>query len=201
MSTPYGISTSIGSMTYDNYVNAPINGPLSTNQFPCSMPYHSYGTLVGIKPTPPQFYPSQEPIYSEMNTNARQQYLRSTGFSKPMMFFQNLNGKLSESTAFYSYSNGKYNPTSTHMNYIKPMQSSMYVNVKKSITVGKSSYKVGLSVEAPISTKNYYPSGTRSSLRRARSSGSVAPKKKGAIENSSLRTIAGGWGSLPRNTY
>ena len=34
MSTPYAISTSIGSVTYDNYVNAPIWGPLSTNQYP-----------------------------------------------------------------------------------------------------------------------------------------------------------------------
>ena len=76
MSTPYGISTSKGSVSYDNYVNAPITGPLSTNQYPCAMSYHSYGTLVGIRPTPPQFYPSQEPVYAEMNTNARHQYLR-----------------------------------------------------------------------------------------------------------------------------
>ena len=78
MSTPYGISTSIGSMSYNNYVNAPITGPLSTNQTPAQIPYHSYGTLVGIRPTPPQFYPSQEPVYADMNTNARYQYLRTS---------------------------------------------------------------------------------------------------------------------------
>ena len=171
MSTPYGISTSKGSVSYDNYVNAPITGPLSTNQYPCAMPYHSYGTLVGIRPTPPQFYPSQEPVYAEMNTNARHQYLRTA-----------------------------QSATSTHMNYIAPIQSSMYLNIKKSNAIGKSSYKVGLPEAAPISTKNYYPSGTRTSLRRARSGGCVAPKKKGAIENHSLQTVCG-WGSLPRQNY
>ena len=78
MTTPYSVTTSKGSVSYDNYVNAPITGPLSTNQYPCSIPYHSYGTLVGIRPTPPQFYPSQEPVYAEMNTNMRQQYLRTS---------------------------------------------------------------------------------------------------------------------------
>jgi hypothetical protein len=70
MTTPYSVTTSIGSVTYDGYVNAPILGPLSTDQYPCAMPYHSYGTLVGIRPTPPQFYPSQEPVFAEMNTKA-----------------------------------------------------------------------------------------------------------------------------------
>jgi ribonucleotide reductase beta subunit family protein with ferritin-like domain len=75
--TPYAVSINKGSVSYDNYVNAPITGPLSTNQYPCAIPYHSYGTLTGIRPTPPQFYPSQEPVYAEMNTNMRQQYLRT----------------------------------------------------------------------------------------------------------------------------
>ena len=65
MTTPYSVSTSIGSVSYDNYVNAPIVGPLSTNQYPSVIPYHSYGTLAGIRPTPPQFLPSQEPVYAE----------------------------------------------------------------------------------------------------------------------------------------
>ena len=30
MTTPYAVSTNIGSMSYNNYVNAPITGPLST---------------------------------------------------------------------------------------------------------------------------------------------------------------------------
>jgi len=201
MSTAYGISTSIGSVTYDNYVNAPINGPLSTNQYPFAMPYHSYGTLTGIRPTPPQFFPSQAPPYAEENTNARHQYLR-TCFSVPTLERQKALGKLSRPMSSYSFSTGKHTPVSTHMNYIVPQPSSMYTNNLKSIAVGKTAYKVGLPVEAPTSTKCYYPSGTRTSLRRSRSGGCVAPKKKGAIENYSLRNSEiCAWGSLPRQNY
>jgi hypothetical protein len=77
----------------------------------------------------------------------------------------------------------------------------MFVNIKKSIAVGKSAYKVGLNMNDPISTKNYYPSGTRSALQRARSSGCTAPKKKGSIYNTSLRPALGSWGALPRQGY
>lgn len=181
--TPYSVSISKGSMSYNNYVNTPILGPLSTNQYPTTIPYHSNGTLTGLRPTPPQFYPSQEPVYAQMNTNARQQYLR-TAQSTQALIAQREIGKQTNPIAYYS-NNRKY-PTSTHANYIAPIQSSMYLNIKKSNAIGKSSYKVGLPTEAPISTKNYYPSGTRSSIRRARSGGCVAPKKKGAIQNTSL---------------
>ena len=73
MTTPYAVSTNIGSMSYNNYVNAPITGPLSTNQTPAQIPYHSYGILNGIRPTPPQFYSMQTPVDAQMNTNARHQ--------------------------------------------------------------------------------------------------------------------------------
>ena len=201
MSTPYGISRSIGSVSYDNYVNAPITGPLSTNQYPCAMPYHSYGTLNGIRPTPPQLYPSQDPPYAEENSNARHQYLR-TAVSIPALARQTLLAKFSRPMSSYSFSTGKFYSVSTHMNYIVPPPSSMHTNVLKSIAVGKKAYKVGLPIEAPTSTKCYYPSGTRTSLRRARSGGCVAPKKKGAIENYSLRDgQVCAWGSLPRQNY
>ena len=81
MTTPYSISVSKGSQTFQGYVNAPITGPLDSSQYPYSMPYHSYGILTGQKPTPPQFYPGQEPVNSAMNTNARAQYLRTTSIS------------------------------------------------------------------------------------------------------------------------
>jgi hypothetical protein len=202
MTTAYGITTSIGSMSYDNYVNAPIYGPLSTNNYPCAMPYHSFGVLTGIRPTPPQFYPSQAPPYAEENTNARAQYLRSTGQSVNQLARQKALGKISPPNTFFDFSTGKHVAVSTHMNYIVPQPSSMYTNQKKSIAVGKSAYKVGLPIEAPISTKCYYPSGTRSTIKRARSGGCVAPKKKGAIENYSLRNgQVCAWGSLPRQNY
>jgi hypothetical protein len=201
MSTPYGISTSIGSMSYNNYVNTPIFGPLNTNRYPCTIPYHSYGTLTGQRPTPPQFYPSQDPPYADENSNARFQYYR-TAISKQALQSQIELGKTSQPISYTSKSSGRQFAVSSHTNYIPPIPSSLYVNIKKSTAVGQSAYKIGLPNNAPISTKNYYPSGTRSSLRRARSGGCTAPKKKGAIENTSLRNgQVCAWGSIVRSTY
>ena len=202
MTTPYAVSTNIGSSSFNNYVNTPILGPLSTNQYPSTIPYHSYGTLSGIRPTPPQFFPSQEPIYSEQGVIARQQYLRATGFSTKTLAEQKKSAKFSHPVPKFIYSSGKQYPVSSHVNYIAPIPSSMYVNIAKSVAVGKSAYKVGLPNYAPITTKNYYPSGTRTALQRARSSGCTAPKKKGSIYNTSLRS--GGinaWGAIPRQAY
>ena len=202
MTTPYGISTSIGSQTFQGYVNAPVTGPLTTNNYPFSMAYHSYGTLAGQRPTPPQFYPSQEPVYSEMNTNARSQYLRATSISTAEKMRQDALGKLSSAINKVISSSQRQVAVSTHVNYIAPKPSSMYTDIKKSIAVGKSAYKVGLPLAAPISTKNYYPSGTRSALQRARSGGCSAPKKKGSIYNTSLTQPGiNGYGSLPRQGY
>jgi len=200
--TPYAVSINKGSVSYDNYVNAPITGPLSTNQYPCAMPYHSYGTLIGIRPTPPQFYPSQEPVYAEMNTNMRQQYLRTAQSKESLAIQRERAIATAKGNSMFSYSTGTRHSTSGYMNYIAPIPSSMYVNVKKSNAVGQSAYKVNLPDNYAISTKNYFPSSTRSTLRRARSGGCVAPKKKGAIQNTSLangRVCA--WGSIVRQNY
>jgi hypothetical protein len=195
MSTPYGITRSMG--TISNYVYAPVFGPLSTNQTPGNIPHSNYGALPG-RPTPQQFYPSQEPVYADMNTNARHQYLR-TAQSVKTIAGQNATGKQSRPIAYTNYSNQKRTATSSHMNYIAPKDSSMYLNIKKSTAIGKSSYKVGLPTESLLSTKNYYPSGTRSSLRRVRSGGCVSPAKKGAIENKSLCSGSiCAWGPSPR---
>jgi hypothetical protein len=200
MSTPYGISTSIGSMNYNNYVNSRITGPLSTNQYPATIPYHSYGTLVGIRPTPPFFYPSQEPVAADQFTNSRHQYFRTAESAKALAIQRER--ALNSTGVFTSQSSQRQYNVSTHMNYIPPTDSSLHIQKMRANAVGKSSYKVGLPVEAPYSTKNYYPSGTRSSLRRARSGGCVAPKKKGAIENYSLKNgQVCGWGSIVRSTY
>jgi hypothetical protein len=201
MTTPYGITTSIGSQAYSGYLNTPINGPLSTNNYPFSMQYHSYGTLTGQRPTPQQFFPSQEPVNSDMSVNARAQYLRATDLSAKKKAIEDALGKLSTPVKFTSYSTQRQVPVSSHVNYIAPIASSMFTNIRKSVAVGKSAYKVGLPLEAPISTKNYYPSGTRSALQRARSGGSSAPKKKGSIYNTSLRPSLGSWGALPRQGY
>ncbi len=201
MTTPYGISTSIGSVNYDNYVNSRITGPLSTNQYPCAIPYHSYGILTGIRPTPPQFYPMQTPVDAQMNTNARHQYLR-TSVSNQRLQQQIALGKASSPMGYVVQSSQRQVPISTHTNYIPPVPSSLYVNTLKSNAVGQTAYKVKLPNAAPTGTKSYYPSGTRSTIRRARSGGCVAPKKKGSIYNTSLTNgQVCAWGSIVRQNY
>jgi hypothetical protein len=201
MTTPYAVSRNIGSVSYNNYVNAPITGPLSTNQTPAQIPYHSYGTLVGIRPTPPQFYPSQEPVYADMNTNARYQYLR-TSVSNQALQRQIALAKASSPQSYVINSSQRQVAVSSHTNYIPPIDGSLYINILKANAVGQSAYKVGLPVSAPITTKNYMPSSTRSSLRRARSGGCTAPKKKGSIYNTSLSNgQVCAWGAIVRQNY
>jgi len=201
MTTPYAVSTSIGSTSYSSYVNAPITGPLSTNQTPCQIPYHSYGILAGQRPTPPQFYPSQEPVYADMNSNMRKQYLR-TAISTTVKANQVALGKMSVPQSYVINSSQRQVPVSSHTNYIPPISSSMYVNIVKSNAVGQTAYKVNLPNSVPTGTKSYYPSGTRSTIRRARSGGCVAPKKKGAIENHSLSNgKVCAWGAIVRQNY
>jgi len=201
MTTPYAVSTNIGSISYNNYVNAPITGPLSTNQTPCQIPYHSYGILTGKNPTPPQFYSMQEPVYSEMNTNMRKQYLR-TAINKTLKNEQITLGKTSTPQTYIINSSQRQVPVSSHTNYIPPIQSSMYVNIIKANAVGQSAYKVNLPNNVPTGTKSYYPSGTRSTIKRARSGGCTAPKKKGSIYNTSLRNgQVCAWGSIVRQNY
>jgi len=203
MSIPYAVSRNIGSVSYNNYVNAPITGPLSTGQTPSQIPYHSYGTLTGIRPTPPQFYPSQQPVDSVMNTNARYRYLRTVQSVNALANQRRLAiATANNGPTFFNHSTGRQYSTSGHLNYIEPIPSSMYTDIKKTNSVGQSGYKVNLPVNAPISTKNYMPSSTRSSLRRARSGGCTAPSKKGSIHNYSLSNGATcGWGSIVRQNY
>jgi len=185
MTTPYGASTNIGSSSYSNYVNTPINGPLSRNRAPRQMPYHSYGVLSGTNPSPAQFYPMQSPPDAQMNTNARQRFLR-TAITPQMLQQQIALGKQSLAYAHNIYSSRRQTPLSSHINYIPPTQSSLYVDFLKAKAIGKTAYKVGLIVNTSVGTKSYCPSSTTSSLRRSRSGGCTAPKKKGALENTSL---------------
>jgi hypothetical protein len=137
-----------------------------------------------------------------MSLTARHQYLRATALSNAERARQDALGKLSNPTKKVSYSSQRQYQVSSHVNYIAPIQSSMRTNILKSIAVGKSAYKVGLPIADPISSKNYYPSGVRSTLRKVRSQGCTAPRKKGSIYNYSL-TQPGicAWGSAPRQNY
>lgn len=199
----YAITRNIGSQAPSSgFLNAPITGPLNSSQYPCAMPYHSYGTLTGIRPTPPQFLPYQQPLNSEMNVNARRNYVASTSIGVKEKFQQDEIGKLSPPTTKVSYSSQRQYAISSHMNYIKPIDSSSRVDILKSRAIGKSSYKIGLPTDAPISTKSYDRSYTRSCVRRSRSGGCTAPKKKGSIYNTSLHQSGiNSWGAIPRQNY
>lgn len=201
MTTPYAVSTNIGSVSYDNYVNAPITGPLSTSQTPGQIPYHSYGTLIGLRPTPPQFYPSQEPVYADMNTNSRYRYLRANVSNQDKQRQLAL-GKSTTPLAHFTQSTNRYAPVSAHFNYIVPIPSSMRTDIVRANAVGQTAYKVNLPNSAPTSTKNYYPSGVRTTIKRVRSGGCTAPAKKGSIYNYSLSNgKTCGWGSIVRQNY
>lgn len=202
-SSKYGVSVNLGSQKYSSYLNTSIHGPLNTNNFPFAMEYHNYGILTGLRPNPPFFYSLQEPLYSDMNTNMRSQYKRTTAYSKFQKYQQNITGKLTTSNPYNIYSSQKKAAVSSHSNYISPIASSMRTNNIKSETIGKSVYKVGLPLNAPIASKSYDASKTRSSLRRMRSSGCTAPAKKGSIYNNYLRNSAiYSWSGIPiRNTY
>lgn len=187
---------------YDNIIVTPVYGPLNSSKYPTAIPYHSYGILNGTHVNPPQFFPSQEPLYADMNTNARQQYMR-TAQSVQALAAQRARAIQTVSTS-YNYSTNNFSNVSTHMNYIAPTDSSLYIQKKKSLAIGKTGFQVGASVNTPYTTKNYYPSGTYyNSLRRVRGGGSVAPKKKGSIYNTSLSNgKICAWGSNPvRSTY
>lgn len=159
---------------FNGNVQAPIYAPLSTNQYPCALPYHSYGTITGHHPNPPTFYPSSN---NSTISHSRHQYLYTN----------------SELNSNYNVGKNKY---------ITPMSSSMRTSQKRSNAIGKSGYKVGLPDSDPLSYKSYFPTDVLVHTRRVRSGGCVAPKKKGSIYNNTLRNGAVCcWGSLPRQTY
>lgn len=58
-----------------------------------------------------------------------------------------------------------------------PQDSSLYLLRLKSLSIGRSSYKVGLPENAAYTTKNYVPSQIRSTLHKMRSGGCIGPKK------------------------
>jgi hypothetical protein len=201
MSNFYGVTTSLGSNSYSGYLNAPVLGPLSTNQYPNARPYSNYGSLSGIRPTPPQFFPGQEPNNSDYSVIPRQQFLR-TNVSRLSREKQRELAILTTPLKSFSYSTGRSRAISQHMNYITPPPSSMYTSAKKAKAVGQMNYKINLPIDALLSTKNYNPSTIQSAVKRVRSGGCVAPKKKGAIENYSLRSGGiCGWGVIPRQGY
>jgi hypothetical protein len=181
------------------YNSSPIVAPMSTNKTPGQIRYnHTLGVLYGIHPNPPQFSPSNGA--SEFS-NARRHYWRTAqGVNNQAQ--QTLIAKESRTSNFFSQSSQRQYPVSTHMNYIAPKDSSMRTSILKSQAVGKSSYKIGLPNDAPLSYKNYNKNDVKTALKFVRSGGCTAPAKKGSIYNRSLcngRVCA--WGSQVSSNY
>lgn len=128
-----------------------------TVQYPCAMPPHNSGVLIGIHPNPPSFYPHS---FDSMSTNSQRQYSQTQE-------------AIAKSNAILQ------------TKYIPPEAYSLKVASIRSNSIGQSSYKEGLPNSAPLSFKGTFTTNTdeRRSRRRARSSGCVAPAKKNGINN------------------
>jgi hypothetical protein len=136
-----------------------------TVQYPCAMPPHNSGVLIGIHPNPPGFYPHS---FDSMSSNSRHQYART---QEP---FSNSNAIL-------------------QTKYIAPEAYSLRVASMRANSIGQSSYKEGLPNSDPLSFKGTFTTHTdeRRAKRRARSSGCVAPAKKNGINNKAYMYAAG----------
>lgn len=128
-----------------------------TVQYPCAMPPHNSGVLIGIHPNPPGFYPHS---FDSMTTNSRRQYSQTQE-------------SIASSNAILQ------------TKYVPPEAYSLRVASMRANSIGQSSYKEGLPNSAPLSFKGTFLTHTdeRRSRRRARSSGCVAPAKKNGINN------------------
>jgi hypothetical protein len=184
-----------------SYAGAPQRGPMSTNQTPGQIPYHSYSALAGIHPNPAQF---QSTDGSSQFSNARRQYQRTntTRFNMGTGTKDYCDPGTKGPLNYYSAETQRQFAQSKCTKYNAPKCASLYISARKSAAVGKSSYKVGLPTSAPMSYGNIDRNDVKTRLQRARSGGCVAPAKQGSIFNYSCSNgRACAWGSLVSQNY
>jgi len=181
-----------------SYASAPVVGPIS-HQTPNQLPYHSYGSLPGTRPNPPQFYPSDN---ASQFSNARHQYARTAWSAEATKTGTDMYSPL-KPTSVYCAGTQKSYLLSQSTKYIAPTDSSMYISTRKAQAVGKSSFKQGLPVDALLTYKNFNRNDVKTALKFARAGGCTAPAKKGSIYNRSLvnNDRGAGWGSLVSQNY
>jgi hypothetical protein len=181
-----------------SYASGPIMGPIS-HQAPGQMPYHSYGILAGIHPNPPQFGVADG---ASQFSNARRQYARTAWSMEASKTGTDMYSPLKPTSVFNAGTQKSY-LLSQSTKYIAPSSSSLFTSTQKARAVGKSSYKQGLPSSAPLTYKNYNTNDVKSALQSVRGGGCVAPRKKGAISNTSLvnNGRGAGWGEIVRQTY
>jgi hypothetical protein len=172
----------------NNYGNVMCNiiGPLN-NHAPNVSGIKNLGVLNGLHPNPSKFGVADN---SSEFSNSRHYYSNTSSSIKQQMIARE-RAISSTPSSFYSVSNQKQYSTSTHMNYIQPISSGQRMAILKSQSIGKSSYKIGLPTQSPLSFKSYDKNDVKSSLRHARSSGCIVPKKCGAIYSNTCR-VGGG---------
>lgn len=170
------------SMQYNQTVQSYIQGPLSSSQTPGQLEYHSYGTLTGIHPNPPHFSPMNS---DGMFSNSRLQFKQTDASleNKQQMLAREKIIATHPSSQYFSSPLGRTFATQGYTNYISPTDSSLYIQKRRAMAIGKQSYKIGLPFYAPLSNKSYNNNDVKSTVGRLRRAGCVAPKKKGALEN------------------
>jgi len=179
MSNNYASYYTLSPSISQSYVSSQISGPLSTSQTPGQIQYHNYGSLPGLHPNPPKFYPSESG--SEFS-QARVQYSKCDSSVKQQMFAREKEVEKNKPYRFFSSSSQRQIPTGPgHMNYISPIPSSMRTTILKRTAVGKSSYKQGLPNNAFLTYKCYSPKVVLNSLALVRAAGCVTPPKCNAI--------------------
>ena len=65
MSNNYASYYTLHPSSYQNYFYSQVVGPLNTSQTPGQIEYHNNGSLNGVTPNPPKFYPSD--LFSGFN--------------------------------------------------------------------------------------------------------------------------------------
>lgn len=182
-----------------SYASAPVNAPLSTNQTPLQMPKHNYGVLVGLRPNPPQFYPSDG---ASQFSNARSQYRRTHTTQNNMGTGTVMYSPIGSTSVYHGDTQRSYSQSQA-TKYNAPKDSSLYISARKAAAIGKSSFKQGLPAAAPLSYKSFDRNDVKTILGRVRRAGCVAPAKKGSIYNTSLRNNnhGPGWGGLVSQNY
>jgi hypothetical protein len=151
-------------MSSNGYLYTQAFGPLS-HQYPFAMLPHNSGNLVGLRPNPPSFSPSDN---TGDYSNCRYNYYRtipSTKLTATEFDIQSKKKKICGN-----------NSSSLNTEYLKK------------VAIGKTSYKIGLPRDAELTYRSYNKNDVKQALRKARSGGCIAPKKKGAIENYSLKS-------------
>ena len=189
MSNNYNSYYTLSPSTSQGYVSSQIAGPLSTSQTPAILPYHSYGSLSGVHPNPPKYYPSD---FGSEFSQSRLQYAKCDSSVKQQMLAREKEVEKNKPFRFFSTSSQRQLPTGpSHMNYISPIPSSMRTTILKRTAVGKSSYKQGLPNSALLTYKSYNPTDVLKILAKVRAQGCVTPPKCNAIYSNTCRAGGG----------